>query len=291
MRTQRLLMALGVLAAGALACTLNLPLPNVQINPAETGPTQTETISVPAPDSSPASLTIKFAAGELNIGPGAGGTLVQGTATYNVDKLKPAVTQTTSGITLSSPDISNESVPLNLNSKVVNTWDLELGDQPMDLTISAGAYHAKMDFGGLSLTGLDVHDGASHVEMAFAQPNLASMDQFSYTTGASSVQLTGLANAHFSQMTFNGGAGDYTLDFTGDLTSDAEVTIKAGVCQVTLLIPDGIPVVFDVSGGLTNVDMQGSFRGGGSAFNQSASGPSLTIHADLGAGSLILKNP
>lgn len=291
MRTQRVLMALGVLAAGALACTLNIPLPNVQIGPAETGPTQTETIKVPAQDASPASLTIKFAAGELNIAPGAGADLVQGTATYNVDKLKPAVTQTASGVTLSSPDISNDAVPLNLNTKVENTWDLELGNQPMDLTISAGAYHAKMDLGGLSLTSLDVHDGASYVEMDFSQPNLVSMNQFSYTTGASDVQLTGLANAHFSQLVFNGGAGSYTLDFTGNLNSDAEVTIKAGVCQVTLLIPDGIPVVFDISGGLANVDMQGSFQGGGSAFNQSGSGPSLTIHVDMGAGSLTLKNP
>ena len=38
-----------------------------------------------------------------------------------------------------------------------------------------------------------------------------------YETGASTVKLNGLANANFGTLIFSGGAGDYTLDFSGDL--------------------------------------------------------------------------
>jgi hypothetical protein len=285
------LLALSALAMAALACSFSFDLPSVRGNPLKTGPTQTETIQIPAPDASPAALRLEFAAGELNLAPGAADVLVDGTATFNVQEFKPIVTQSGSKVTLASGNLDRESIPLNLGPDMRNTWDLKLGDQPMDLTIAAGAYQANVDLGGLSITSLTVQDGASNVSLDFSRPNMAQMGEFTYSTGASNVDLAGLANANFDTLVFNGGAGNYSLDFTGDLQSNADVVIKAGLGQVTLIIPDGIPVTFDISGGLTNVDMQGSFRGGGRTFNQAEAGPSITIHVDMGAGGLTLRNP
>jgi len=291
MFTRTPLLALAVLAMAALACSFNIDLPSIRGGTVDTGPTQTEPIQIPAQDSSPAMLKLQFGAGELMLSPGASTGLVEGTATYNVEQLKPTITQTASGVTLSSGPMNTDSIPFNIGSDMKNTWDLKLGDQPIDLSIAAGAYHAEMDLGGLSITSLTVQDGASDVHLGFGQPNQVAMERFSYSTGASNVDLSGLANANFKTLIFNGGAGDYSLDFSGQLQSDEDVTIKAGLGQVTLIIPDGVPVVFDVRGGVTNLDMQGSFQGGGRQFNQASPGPSLTIHVEMGAGNLVVRNP
>jgi hypothetical protein len=294
MLTRKPLLALSVLAMAALACGFNIDLPKISLGTAAVGPTQTEQIQIPAPDTDPAVLKLQFGAGELMLAPGAANALVEGTATYNVEQLKPVISQSASGATLSTGKLDVKEIPFtpfDPGAKAQNTWDLKLGPQPMDLTIAAGAYHAELDLGGLSITALTVQDGASDVQLDFSEPNRVTMAQLSYTTGASSVSLSTLANANFDRLVFNGGAGSYTFDFTGQLKSDGDVTIKAGLGQVTLIIPDAVPVIFDINGGVTNIEMQGSFQGGGRQFNPSASGPSLTIHVDMGAGNLTVRNP
>lgn len=66
------------------------------------------------------------------------------------------------------------------------------------------------------------------------------MTIFRYETGASSVSLSGLANANFSTLVFDCGAGGYTLDFSGDLQRDAIVTIDSGFSDLKLVIPKEI---------------------------------------------------
>lgn len=285
------LLVLSALAVAALACGFSVDLPNIRGATVKTGPTQTDKIQVPASDANPASVDLHFAAGKLMLAPGSDTYLIDGTATYNVEELKPIVSESSSGVSVSSWKEGVDSIPFNFGSDVENTWDLQLGTQPMDLTIAAGAYQARMDFGGLSIASLSVQDGASDVQLDFSEPNQVQMSELSYFTGASSVDLTGLANANFENLVFEGGAGSYTLEFTGNFTTDGDVNVKAGLGQVTLVIPDGIPVEFDVTGGVTNVDMQGSFQGGGRQFNQSSPGPTLVIHVDMGAGNLTVRNP
>ena len=50
------------------------------------------------------------------------------------------------------------------------------------------------------------------------------MESLTYDTGASSVTITGLADANFKKMEFKGGAGSFTLDFSGQLRTDGSVT-------------------------------------------------------------------
>jgi Ca2+-binding RTX toxin-like protein len=84
------------------------------------------------------------------------------------------------------------------------------------------------------------------------------MKLFHYETGASNVSMTGLANANFASMEFTGGAGNYTFDFSGQLQRDASVTIQAGLSNVTLVIPTGLPVQVTVNG-LSNVTRDSSW--------------------------------
>jgi hypothetical protein len=285
------ILAILTVAVVSMACTISFNLPS--INQVKVGPTQTETIQVAAPTSGATSdVTLAFGAGELNVSPGAENALVEGTATYNVKELKPQVTVTGSTVRIETGDFSNKGFGnLNFAAKdLKNTWDLKLGSFPMNLHIKAGAYKGDYELGGLALESLDVADGASQVGLKFSQPNTVPMDNLRYETGASNVNLSGLANADFQNMTFRGGAGNYTLDFSGTLKRDATVNIESGISQITIVVPKGVSAQVVLKGALSNVNMDGAWQKSGGNYVNSGSGPQITIYVTMGAGNLQLSN-
>jgi hypothetical protein len=145
-----------------------------------------------------------------------------------------------------------------------------------------------MEFGGLALKSLTVKDGAANAEVSFSAPNAAEMAVLHYETGASNVTLKGLANANFSNLFFKAGAGNYDLDFSGQLKQDAVIDITAGLSDVTLRIPSGVHAVVTVEGGLNNVNASSGWSKNGSVYTQAGSGPTLTIAVEMGAGNLTL---
>ncbi len=160
----------------------------------------------------------------------------------------------------------------------------------MSLKLNAGAYQGEIELGGLALTNLEVNDGAAEVRIDFSQPNLAVMKRLVYTTGASQVSLHGLANANFTDMVFRSGAGQYTLDFSGQLTRDAQVTIESGISQLIVIVPPGVSAEVNFKGGLSNVSTAGAWQQSGSSYTLSGSGPKLTFTVSMGAGELQLRN-
>jgi hypothetical protein len=277
--------AISMLALTALACGISFQIPVDQI---ATGPTQTEAINIPVPDASPVSLTLAFGVGKLEVEPGAEGALVDGQAVYNVPEFKPKVTVDGGSVRLESGELKIKGIP-NFGDKVKNNWDIKLGDVLMDLVVQAGAYEGDLELGGLPLSSLEVSDGAANVRLKFSQPNPGEMNTLRYSTGASSVRLTGLSNANFSSMIFRSGAGDYTLDFSGELKRDAVVTVESGISQVVIIVPDGTSARVDFSGGLTSVKTSGGWQKSGGAFVLGNGGPTITITIDMGAGNLELR--
>ena len=268
-----------VLALATLACGFSIPLPSAPTP----GPDITDNITVPTPTSGEAQLTFSFGAGELTLSPGAH-NLLDGTAVYNVPELKPEVVTQGSSIEVKQGDLKVLPYPKDLK----NQWDLKLGSTPMDLTINAGAYKGAYELGGVPLTGLTIKDGAANVDLSISKPNPAQMAVFRYETGASSVKLTGLANANFSTMIFNSGAGDYTLDFSGTLKRDATITISSGISNMILVIPDGVKANVTVESGVSNVNAGSGWSQNGNQYTQSGSGPTLTFVVKTGAGNLTL---
>ena len=284
-----MLIGIAILTLVTMACGITINLP---INEVKVGSTEVEEISVPLPKESGTTtrLTLGFGAGEIRVAPGAQGTLVQGTATYNVKDLKPEVTIVGNDVSLQSGDLQISGIPLRFGKDFKNAWDLKLGNAPLDLTINAGAYKGEFDLGGLAIQSLRMSDGAADVHLGFSAPNLGEMDTLRYDTGASKVELTGLANANFETLVFKGGAGQYTLDFSGELKRDATVTIDSGLSSLTVVVPDGVSTRVFVDGGLANVDLSGGWDKSGNEYTLDGEGPRLTINVNIGAGSLSLKN-
>ena len=289
MNTSRALLAiLLVLSLTAMACSLNVNLPEIEFKTTEL---VTEAIQVPVPEgSSPVDVTVNFGAGQFNLTGGAEQYLIDGTAAYNVPEFKPELITTTSGIELSSGEVKINAIP-RLANEIKNTWDLKLGATPMNLTINAGAYQGAFDLGGLSLTGLDVSDGAADVELNFAEANLVEMGTLRYSTGASQVKLLGLGNANFSELIFRGGAGNYVLDFGDTVLRDAHVDIEVGISSMRIVAPESANVRVIVGGGLSNVNASGAWSKSNDEYSLAGSGPTLVIDITMGAGNLELRTP
>ena len=286
MNRKMIFLAILILALASLACSVNINLPDWQV---VTGPTETENISVPLlPDTQAIpDVTLKFAAGTLSLQPGAEGALVAGTATYNVTDLKPTVSTENGNVLIETGNFDMKGLP-KLNQDVINNWELKLGASPMRLVINAGAYQGDYELGGLSLERLQIEDGASQVDVSFSTPNLAQMSSLQYSTGASQVSLKGLANANTTDMTFRGGAGEYTLDFSGELRNNMDVNIESGVSSVTIIVPEGVSAQVISDSGFTTVSTSGSWKQNGNTYQLTGSGNTITINVKIGAGSLNL---
>lgn len=277
-----------VLALVTLACGINIDLPGTDL---KTGPTQTEDIRIPEFDDPQtiADVELSFGAGELNLDTGGRGALVEGTATYNVQDFKPEIDVTGNNVQISQGNLEISGIP-NFNDRVVNRWELQFGDAPMDLTIKAGAYDGEFEFGGMALHSLVINDGAARVNLSFSEQNPVTMDNLQYTTGASDVTLTGLGYANFRDMHFRSGAGSYKLDFSGDLQQGANVEIESGISSITITIPSETNAEVRFEGGLTDVNTQGVWQVSGDTYSLNGSGPRLTITVKMGAGSLELRS-
>lgn len=275
----KIILAILVLALASMACGFSVDLPER----AKAGPEVEESITVADPESDETRLTISFGAGELTLSPGAQ-SLVEGTAVYNVADLKPEIEKNGDSIEIKQGNL-NGLPPFD---DMKNEWNLKLGDAPMDLTIQAGAYEGNLELGGLALKNLTVKDGASNVDLSFGELNQTEMSMLRYETGASNVKLTGLANANFSTLAFSAGAGNYTLDFSGELQRDAVVTIEAGFGDLSLVIPEDVNAIVTVEGTALNVNHSSGWAQNGQKYTQKGSNSTLTILVQMSAGNLVI---
>jgi hypothetical protein len=254
-----------------------------------TGPTQEVIVDEPLGGSAVTDIKLAMGAGKLIVNPGASG-LASGTIRYNVEAWKPKISRTDSSLTIEQG--STKGVP-GVGSDIVNEWDLKLGTAPIRLTVTAGAYDGSYELGGLSLRDLSIKDGASKSRVTFSQPNPSQMDSLTYETGASSVTLTGLSDANFKKMDFKGGAGSFTLDFSGQLRSDASVSVQAGVGSVHIIVPAATAATVTVNGTLSSVNQEGSWVASDKTYSTpAAGGPQqdklLSITVNMSLGSLTL---
>ena len=253
------------------------------------GPTQEVTINEPLGSAAVTDVVLGMGAGKLTVQPGADG-LASGLISYNVPAWKPVVTRTDSSLTIKQG--STKGLP-GVGSDIVNDWNLKLGSPPLRLTVTAGAYEGSYDLGGLSLQKLSIKDGASKSNVTFSAPNLSQMESLTYDTGASSVTMTGLGDANFKKLDFKGGAGSFTLDFSGQLRTSGAANITAGVGTVHIIVPSATAAKVQVKGALSSVTHEGAWVITNKTYATPAAGGGqqgklLTITVDMSVGSLTL---
>jgi hypothetical protein len=252
------------------------------------GPTQTFDIDEKLGGAAVTDVTVSMGAGDLDIGSGASG-LVSGTISYNVEKWKPEIVRGDSSVAIKQGTTKGLD---GVGTDVVNDWKLKLGAAPIRLAVTAGAYEGTYELGGLALQKLSIKDGAAKTHVNFASANLSQLETFSYDTGASTVTLSGLADANFKKLEFNGGAGSFTFDFSGDLRTSGSVTIDSGASKVHIIVPSGTAARVVVNGKLTDVTQEGTWTAADKTYSTpaaaSSDGKLLSITVNMDVGSLTL---
>lgn len=252
------LLFIGIIGLGGVCSGLS-QLNSPDGPPAELIALQDTAITVPFPgEAASADIEIDFGAGELILNPGAEGALLTGMATYNVAQLKPSIVINDEDITI-KPEVEVDLSALP-DGEVKNNWDLNLADFPTELTVNAGAAKSVLELGGLSLEQVRVTGGATDLMLSFSEPNHIKMESLRFTGGASHARLTGLTNAYTEDILFKGGAGDYVLDFSGEMRENIDVEIDAALGKVTLLIPENIRAAVTVRDIFASVEPTGAWQ-------------------------------
>jgi hypothetical protein len=281
-----LFIATSALALLAIACSgITVSLPNVQ--ELVLGPTQTTTLDEPLPSSAePVMVSLAMGSGQLNLQGGAQ-ELVEGSVLCNVPAWKIVVERAANQVDIRQESPDGYTAPTT--GSIVNEWQVRLGNHPIDLKVSAGAYRGMLDLSGIPLRNLEVLDGASESQVIFSSPNPERMEELIYRTGASTVTLRGLGFARAKQVTFVAGAGSYTLDFTGAASEPTLVSIRSGVSTVRVIVPADAHARLSLGGGLREVSTSGNWTGSGDFYNVAGDGMDLDINVDMGLGQLILE--
>jgi uncharacterized protein DUF2154 len=271
------------IAAFLLACDISTgALPQVK-----TGATETTSVNVPMPAAGTvANVTLELGAATLDLSGGAN-NLVEGTIQTNVAEWKPTVTSSAGNVSIVQGKSENF---LPDSSNTINKWNLKLGKAPINLTVKAGAYNGTLNLGGVPLRSLRVEQGAASSMIKFESANPEVMKEISISAGASNLTLSGLGNANFESLRFEGGASNYTLDFTGRLQRNATVTVKTGISNLTVIVPEGTNAKATLTGGLRAANAEGAWQKNGDTYALSGGGQTLTMSLEMGLGGLQLKN-
>jgi len=248
-------------------------------------------IDIPYPDAAERHLRIRVGACRLKIARGEAGDWVVGTYDDPTGGIACHVAQEggmariTQVPRLASPQHWGRGVP---------SFDLALGTAlPYTLTIETGASDSDFELGGLPLTRLALKLGAGRNVTRFSEPNPQPMGVLDLDAGAGSLELLALANANFSDLTLDGGAAIFTLDFGGALRRNASAHVNTGMSAVEIRVPATTAARIVVEQVLGQIDAGDglSTREGGYSTAPAGGGdaPVLLIHANVALGTLKLR--
>jgi hypothetical protein len=172
-----------------------------------------------------------------------------------------------------------------------NVWDLRFTDElPLYFNIELGACESEIDFTGLRVKDLKLEIGASKGTISFNEPNRERIEKLKIEAGASKFKATGLLNANFEELQFEGGVGTFVLDFSGELDHRAYIDIEMGIGTLTILIPKkvGVKIISDNSF-FTSLSMEGFRKIGKNRFVSEKFGKQneeLEINIESGVGTV-----
>jgi Cell wall-active antibiotics response LiaF, C-terminal len=159
---------------------------------------------------------------------------------------------------------------------------------PMSLDVEIGAAESVVELGGLDLTAVRYQTGASKSEVRFSRPNRGSCDSLAFRAGAAEFLARGLGNADCREMSFEGGLGAVTLDFTGAWRRSAEASVHVAVGTVQLRLPRDLGVSIALDRFLASFDQAGFTKRGGVYYsdNYDSAPRHLDLHVESALGGI-----
>jgi hypothetical protein len=254
-------------------------------------------INVPYPDARDLEIKIAEGACRLTIAPADGDTWITGTYT-DPSGARQLVVKTSGGTASITEDLHGSRVWQWLRggsaSSLVPHLDLKLGKaQPFKLSIEIGASENHLDLGGLPIVRFSLRHGAGLTSVDFSTPSPQVMTLMDIGAGAGSTELRHLANAHFAELTVDGGMAEFKLDFGGTLQQDAHARINSGLAAVKVSVPAATAARIVSETPLGHVEAgEGLVMQAGAFLTPAATEgrrPMLTIDANVALGALTLR--
>lgn len=195
-------------------------------------------------------VRLRIGAADLRISP-SGPTfapVVRGVTEFNLAAFEPDVIVEGTRVTLTSKG-SPARVPAGARAE----WDLFLGrTRPLDLEMNLGAFEGLVDLGGLRLTRLVLRSGAGDATIRFSEPNPDRLALLRIEAGASRIRVEDILNAGAERIELDGGAGEFTLEVSGQLREVTRMNVTIAAGSFIAIIPEGIPARVRVTGTLAS---------------------------------------
>jgi hypothetical protein len=119
-----------------------------------------------------------------------------------------------------------------------NECRLKLSSEiPINLNIDLGVVKGELKLGGLQLKEINLASGVSKTLINFDDSNPILLEYFDVEAGVGVLKIYNLGNANFKRFNFEGGIGDYLLDFAGNKFDNSKVDIDVGLGKVKLYLP------------------------------------------------------
>lgn len=255
--------------------------------PAEAQTWRTLTSSRQLSGSEPVSVNVEYGAGELALRPADGSLLYQMDLRYDEEHFSPVTEFDATRRVLRLGAKGRDTRGMNVKEGSRATISLNRS-VPLDLSLTFGAGEAMLDLGGLHLRRVDLSTGASETTVRFGSPNVTRAERLEIKSGAAALTVLGLGNSRAEEISFQGGVGSTTLDFSGRWSADATARVQMGVGSVKLRFPRSLGVRVSNSSFLTSFDADGLVKRGSSYYsrNWDSAAHKLTVHVEAAFGSV-----
>lgn len=115
-------------------------------------------------------------------------------------------------------------------------------DIPISLNVELGFVKGQLKLGGLQLKEINFSSGVNKTSIDFDEPNPILLEYFDVEAGVGVLKMYNLGNANFRRFKFEGGIGEYILDFAGNKYDNSKVDIDVGLGKVKLFLPQSAGV-------------------------------------------------
>jgi hypothetical protein len=205
-------------------------------------------------------VRVRFGAGRLSVEPAEPGLLYKMHLRYDEESFEPVAEFAGSRL-----DLGVESIRRNLRWPKDNDQEMELflpRGVDLNLDLEFGAVRADLDLGGLRMSALELHTGASESTVDFSEPNPLRMSLANLELGAADFLARNLGNLNAERITVDAGVGNVVLDFRGEWQVDADVSVDMGLGALELRFPEGLGVMLSKDTFLTSLDSEGLVKRG-----------------------------
>lgn len=238
-------------------------------------------------------VQVEYGAGLFRVTPGADGELYRVEMRYDEEQFTPVRSYDAAAGTLRVGVRGREGVRVSLGDdrRGEEPPFLNLGlspDIPLSLDLQLGAVESDVELGGVALQRLHYETGASATRLRFSRPNPIACTEMVLRAGAAEFEARQLANANCTRISFDGGVGRVTMDFTGTWRQSAEADLNVGFGSLDLRLPRDVGVAVHLSRFLASFDAAGFQKRGDVYYsaNWADARQRLTLHVNASIGGI-----